>query len=197
MLWSHENIFVRKRTKITTYSKMYSLPCQTSTHIPKMNKVEHLYIKKNYILKYIKIVYYTHTHTHTRRVYLQKQITPFLLTFINHVFYCVMFLLCFIMLVRCPFFCYYLIKTTQPTAVWLILIGMQDKTTTTTTTWFWTFKKQKEELSVFANEFFIYIYIYIYIYSQVHKYWDIDTILTFLALYTTTMDFKWNEQDVL
>ncbi len=30
-------------------------------------------------------------------------------------------------------------------------------------------------------------------YSQVHKYWDIDTILTFLALYTTTMDFKWNE----
>ncbi len=34
------------------------------------------------------------------------------------------------------------------------------------------------------------IYIYIYIYSQVHKYWDIDTILTFLALYTTTMDFK-------
>ncbi len=34
-------------------------------------------------------------------------------------------------------------------------------------------------------------------YSQVHKFWDIDTILTFLALYTTTMDFKWNEQDVL
>ncbi len=30
----------------------------------------------------------------------------------------------------------------------------------------------------------------VYIYSQVHKYWDIDTILTFLALYTTTMDFK-------
>ncbi len=29
------------------------------------------------------------------------------------------------------------------------------------------------------------------LYSQVHKYWDIDTILTFLALYTTTMDFKW------
>ncbi len=42
-----------------------------------------------------------------------------------------------------------------------------------------------------------FIYMYIYIYSQVHKYWDIDTILTFLALYTTTMDFKWNEQDVL
>ncbi len=36
-----------------------------------------------------------------------------------------------------------------------------------------------------------------FIYSQVHKYWDIDTILTFLALYTTTMDFKWNEQYVL
>ncbi len=30
----------------------------------------------------------------------------------------------------------------------------------------------------------------VHIYSQVHKYWDIDTILTFLALYTTTMDFK-------
>ncbi len=29
-------------------------------------------------------------------------------------------------------------------------------------------------------------------YSQVHKYSDIDTILAFLALYTTTM-----EQDVL
>ena len=28
------------------------------------------------------------------------------------------------------------------------------------------------------------------IYSQVHKYWDIDTILIFLALYTTTMDLK-------
>ncbi len=33
---------------------------------------------------------------------------------------------------------------------------------------------------------------YYMLYSQVHKYWDIDTILTFLALYTTTMDFKWN-----
>ncbi len=43
-----------------------------------------------------------------------------------------------------------------------------------------------------AQETFLII-----IYSQVHKYWDIDTILTFLALYTTTMDFKWNEQDVL
>ncbi len=40
-------------------------------------------------------------------------------------------------------------------------------------------------------------YIYIYIYSQVHKYWDIDTIKKKMALYTTTMDFKWNEQDVL
>ncbi len=47
------------------------------------------------------------------------------------------------------------------------------------------------------NCMYVCIYIYIYIYSQVHKYWDIDTILTFLALYTTTMDFKWNEQDVL
>ena len=35
------------------------------------------------------------------------------------------------------------------------------------------------------------------IYSQVHKYWDINTILIFLALYTTTMDLKLNEQDVL
>ena len=34
-------------------------------------------------------------------------------------------------------------------------------------------------------------------YSQVHKYWDIDTILILLALFTTTMDLKWNEQDVL
>ncbi len=41
------------------------------------------------------------------------------------------------------------------------------------------------------------LFINFYAYSQVHKYWDIDTILTFLALYTTTMDFKWNEQDVL
>ena len=32
-------------------------------------------------------------------------------------------------------------------------------------------------------------------YSQVHKYWDIDAILIFLALYTTTMDLKWNKQD--
>ena len=28
------------------------------------------------------------------------------------------------------------------------------------------------------------------VYSQVHKYWDIDTILIFLALYTTTVDLK-------
>ena len=27
-------------------------------------------------------------------------------------------------------------------------------------------------------------------YSQAHKYWDIDTILIFLALYTTTMNDK-------
>ncbi len=43
----------------------------------------------------------------------------------------------------------------------------------------------------------IYALLHMPMYSQVHKYWDIDTILTFLALYTTTMDFKWNEQDVL
>ena len=30
-------------------------------------------------------------------------------------------------------------------------------------------------------------------YSQVHNYWDIDTILIFLALYTTTMDLKWHK----
>ena len=27
-------------------------------------------------------------------------------------------------------------------------------------------------------------------YSQIHRYWDIDTILFFLALYGTTMDLK-------
>ena len=32
-------------------------------------------------------------------------------------------------------------------------------------------------------------------YSQVHKYWDIDTILIFLALYTPTMELQWNDQD--
>ena len=36
-----------------------------------------------------------------------------------------------------------------------------------------------------------------FIYSQVHKYWDINAILIFLALYTTTMDLKLNKQDVL
>ncbi len=41
------------------------------------------------------------------------------------------------------------------------------------------------------------LYVCVFIYSQVHKYWDIDTILTFLALYTTTMDFEQDEQDVL
>ncbi len=62
------------------------------------------------------------------------------------------------------------------------------------------------KLHIDYSKYIIYIYIYIYmkcegcthfceilyiyIYSQVHKYWDIDTILTFLALYTTTMDFK-------
>ena len=34
-------------------------------------------------------------------------------------------------------------------------------------------------------------------YSEVHKYLDIDTIFIILALYTTTMDFEWNNQDVL
>ncbi len=43
----------------------------------------------------------------------------------------------------------------------------------------------------------MYCWLLLQIYSQVHKYWDIDTILTFLALYITTMDFKLNEQDVL
>ena len=28
-------------------------------------------------------------------------------------------------------------------------------------------------------------------YSQAYKYWDIDTILIFLALYTTTMDLHY------
>ena len=43
----------------------------------------------------------------------------------------------------------------------------------------------------------IYIYTHTNTHSQVHKYWDIDTILIFLAPYTTTMDLKRNEQDVL
>ena len=34
-------------------------------------------------------------------------------------------------------------------------------------------------------------------YSQVHKYWDMDTILLFLALYTITMDLKWNKQTIM
>ncbi len=51
--------------------------------------------------------------------------------------------------------------------------------------------------SLLTRLILIILYYIQYIYSQVHKYWDIDTILTFLALYTTTMDFKWNEQDVL
>ena len=38
------------------------------------------------------------------------------------------------------------------------------------------------------------LHVYL-VYSQVHKYWDIDIILIFLALYTTTMDLKWNKQD--
>ncbi len=49
-------------------------------------------------------------------------------------------------------------------------------------------------VNVLSELFAVFLH---WIYSQVHKYWDIDTILTFLALYTTTMDFKWNEQDVL
>ncbi len=35
------------------------------------------------------------------------------------------------------------------------------------------------------------------IYSQVHKYWDIDTILTFLDLYTHHNGFQMNEQGAL
>lgn len=34
-------------------------------------------------------------------------------------------------------------------------------------------------------------------YSQVHKFWDIDTVLIFLSLNTTTMILRWNNQDVL
>ncbi len=45
---------------------------------------------------------------------------------------------------------------------------------------------------IIINNNNINYYYSLCIYSQVHKYWDIDTILTFLALYTTTMDFKWN-----
>ncbi len=54
------------------------------------------------------------------------------------------------------------------------------------------------QLCIVVIVFIVYVVRWLtVIYSQVHKYWDIDTILTFLALYTTTMDFKWNEQDVL
>jgi len=38
--------------------------------------------------------------------------------------------------------------------------------------------------------------MYVYTYSQAHKYLNIDTIFILLALYTTTMDFKWNNNDV-
>lgn len=41
------------------------------------------------------------------------------------------------------------------------------------------------------------VFPYPMMYSQVHKYWDINTIPIFWALYTTTMDLKWNKQDVL
>lgn len=34
-------------------------------------------------------------------------------------------------------------------------------------------------------------------YSQVHKYWNIDTVPIFLAPYITSMDLKLNKQDVL
>ncbi len=59
-------------------------------------------------------------------------------------------------------------------------------------------KKKNILFYLVASHFYIlFNYFNVCIYSQVHKYWDIDTILTFLALYTTTMDFKWNKQDVL
>lgn len=34
-------------------------------------------------------------------------------------------------------------------------------------------------------------------YSQVHKYWDVDTVRIILAVNTTAMDLKLNKQDVL
>ena len=40
-----------------------------------------------------------------------------------------------------------------------------------------------------------FLYRQLVLYSQVHKYWDIDTILIFLGLYTTTMDLKLNKRD--
>ncbi len=78
--------------------------------------------------------------------------------------------------------------------------------------WFFDFNELKRDTGnheektewmtecIYLEKVIIMIYCYKCcgeIYSQVHKYWDIDTILTFLALYTTTMDFKWNKQDVL
>ncbi len=53
-----------------------------------------------------------------------------------------------------------------------------------------TLIKSDEGIHNATKDFFFKQMLFFYIYSQVHKYWDIDTILTFLALYTTTMDFK-------
>ncbi len=66
-------------------------------------------------------------------------------------------------------------------------------------TWLALQKSSNTSKSVFyiANNISFHEKETYFMYSQVHKYWDIDTILTFLALYTTTMDFKWNEHGVL
>lgn len=52
--------------------------------------------------------------------------------------------------------------------------------------------KAKVEASkqLFTNQWVMLWLVWFNMYSQVHKYWDIDTILIFLALYTTTMILK-------
>lgn len=58
---------------------------------------------------------------------------------------------------------------------------------------------QRKYKKIFSTlEKFIYSWlVFSGTYSQVCKYWDFDTILIFLAQYTTTMDLKWDVQEVL
>ncbi len=69
------------------------------------------------------------------RVYVQKQITPFLI-FKNHVFYyVVIFFIVFYYVSYLVFFSYFLHNQNNPIAVWLRLIGMHNKKQTKKT-WF-------------------------------------------------------------
>ena len=84
---------------------------------------------------------------------------------------------------------WHLFLVTEIKLVWLNISTMwrdqppsyEDSSTTLTSALFWYRLTKNLQNSAYT----------------VHKYWDIDTILIFLALYTTTMDFKLNEQDVL